>query len=250
MKETPLSRRRLIASGAAAAAVSFVRPRSAEAADAPAELDEGTVVLFQGDSITDARRDRKAQDEANDPAMLGRGYPFHIAGDLLAEHPGLGLQFYNRGISGNKVPDLHDRWQEDCLDLEPDILSILIGVNDLWHKLEGRSEGTAQDYRDGYAALLDRTRQALPDVTLVICEPFVTRCGAVNDSWFPEFETRRAFAEEVAKEAGAVWVPFQRKFDEAIAAGTEPDYWAADGVHPTHAGHALMAKTWRAATGV
>ena len=182
--------------------------------------------------------------------MLGRGYPFHLAGQLLADHASLGLQTYNRGISGNKVPDLEARWQKDCLDLKPGVLSILIGVNDLWHKLNGKYEGTSEIYRDGFAALLKQTREALPDVTLVICEPFVTRCGAVNDTWFPEFETRRAFAAEVATNAGAIWVPFQEAFNKAISAGTEPAYWAADGVHPTQAGHALMAKVWREAVGV
>jgi lysophospholipase L1-like esterase len=142
------------------------------------------------------------------------------------------------------------RWQVDCLDLKPDVLSILIGVNDIWHKLNGRYDGTPEVYRDGFAKLLEDTRAALPETTFVVCEPFVLRCGAVKDNWFPEFETRRAFAEEVAKEAGAIWVPFQQKFDEAVAAGTEPAYWAGDGVHPSLAGHALMAKTWREAVGI
>ena len=182
--------------------------------------------------------------------MLGQGYPFHLAGQLLADYALLGLNFYNRGISGNKVPDLEARWQKDCLDLKPDILSILIGVNDLWHKRSGKYDGTPEVYRDGFAALLKKTRQALPDVVFVVCEPFVLRCGAVDDSWFPEFETRRAFAAEAAKGAGAIWVPFQESFDAAVATGTEPAYWAADGVHPTQAGHALMAKTWREAVGI
>jgi lysophospholipase L1-like esterase len=97
---------------------------------------------------------------------------------------------------------------------------------------------------------LDKTRKALPAVHLVICEPFVLGCGAVNKQWFPEFGQRRAFAAEVAKQAGATWVPFQEAFDAAVKAGTEPAYWAADGVHPSLAGHALMAKTWLAAVGI
>lgn len=254
MHSSRLSRRDAAktAAGAAAAtafASAFSSPVPARAAGKKATLEKGSVILFQGDSITDARRDKKAQ-KANDPASLGRGYPFHIAGDLLAEHPSLGLQIHNRGISGNKVPDLDARWDEDCLDLKPSLLSVLVGVNDIWHKLGGRYDGTPEDYRDGFAALLERTREALPGVRLVVCEPFVLRCGAVDDTWFPEFETRRAFAEEVAGEAGAIWVPFQKAFNEAVAAGSEPEYWAADGVHPTQAGHGLMAKVWREAVGV
>jgi lysophospholipase L1-like esterase len=182
--------------------------------------------------------------------MLGRGYPFHLAGQLLADHASLGLSIYNRGISGNKVPDLEARWQKDSLDLKPALLSILIGVNDLWHKLGGKYDGTPEAYRDGFASLLAKTKEALPGVTLVVCEPFVLRCGAVNDTWFPEFETRRAFAAEVAKGAGAIWVPFQEAFTAAVKAGTEPAYWAADGVHPSQAGHGLMAKVWREAVGI
>lgn len=243
-----MNRRDLLSLTAAGSAASLL-PCPALAAPA-VKLEKGATILFQGDSITDAGRDRKTEGNANHPAMLGRGYPFHLAGQLLTDHAALGLSIYNRGISGNKVPDLEARWQQDCLALKPGILSILIGVNDIWHKLNGNYDGTPEVYRDGFAALLERTKTALPAVTLVVCEPFVLRCGAVNDSWFPEFETRRTFAEEVAKAAGATWVPFQAKFDEAVKAGTEPAYWAADGVHPTQAGHGLMAKVWREAVGI
>lgn len=233
---------------ASSGALASLLPMQLPAASPPA-VPPGGLVLFQGDSITDAGRDRK-QPAANQAAGLGRGYALLAASGILAEHPALQLRILNRGISGNKVPDLEARWQTDCLDLKPAVLSILIGVNDLWHKINGNYDGTPEVYRDGFAALLKRTRAALPEVTLVVCEPFVLRCGAVNDTWFPEFEARRAFAEQVAKAAGALWVPFQSKFDEAVAAGAEPAYWAADGVHPTPAGNALMAQTWRAVVGL
>lgn len=213
-------------------------------------LQKGAVVLFQGDSITDAGRDRKTETVANNGAAMGRGYAAIIAGGLLVDHRELGLQIYNRGISGHKVPDLDKRWQADALDFKPAILSILIGVNDIWHKMNGKFDGTPETYRDGFAALLSRTKAALPDTKLVICEPFVLRCGAVKDTWFPEFDQRRAFAREVADQAGALWAPFQEAFDDALAAGTAPEFWAADGVHPTVAGHALMASTWRKTVGI
>lgn len=245
MQNSPVSRRAILASGAAALGAAGIRSQAADVT-----LEDDTTIVFQGDSITDARRDKKAEGKVNDSGMLGRGYPFFIAGDLLAENPTRNLQIYNRGISGNKVPNLDARWDKDALDLKPDILSILIGVNDIWHKLNGKYDGTPEVYRDGFTALLERTKTALPDVTLVVCEPFVLRCGAVNDTWFPEIETRRAFAEDVATNAGAIWVPFQQRFNEAVDSGTKPEYWAADGVHPTHAGHALMAETWREAVGI
>ncbi len=134
--------------------------------------------------------------------------------------------------------------------MKPALLSILIGVNDIWHKLNGNYDGTVSDYETGFAALLTRTRQALPDVTIVVCEPFVLHCGAINDKWFPEFDQRRAVAKKVASEAGTIWVPFQTMFDEAVAAGTPPNYWAGDGVHPSLAGHSLMAQAWRKVVGI
>jgi lysophospholipase L1-like esterase len=243
-----MNRRHLLTASALGSAAALL-PRNTSAAPAVVLENEATI-LFQGDSITDARRDRKSEGNENQPGMLGQGYPFHIAGQLLAEYPERKLRIFNRGISGNKVPDLAARWQKDCLDLKPTLLSILIGVNDLWHKLNGKYDGTPETYREGFSALLKQTKESLPEVTLVICEPFVTRCGAVNDSWFPEFETRRAIASEVAKEAGAIWVPFYEKFNELIVTSTEPAYWAGDGVHPTHAGHALMAKVWRETVGI
>ncbi len=234
---------------AISAAVTGFLTANASAQGPKVTLEKGDVILFQGDSITDAGRDKKQQ-LANNARSLGLGYPQHAAGALLEAHRDLDLQIHNRGISGNKVPDLEDRWKEDALDLKPAVLSILIGVNDIWHKLNGRYEGTPEVYRDGFAELLAETRKALPNVTLVVCEPFALRCGAVDDSWFPEFDRRRAFAKEVAGGAGAIWVPFQEMFDKAVSLGTKPEYWGGDGVHPSVAGHALMAKTWRAIVGI
>ena len=214
-----------------------------------ATLAQDDVILFQGDSITDAGRDR-APTGPNEFAGLGRGYANMITAALLGAHAPLRLQCYNRGISGHKVPDLQARWQADTIDLKPAVLSILIGVNDIWHKLNGKYDGTVADYEQGFTKLLSDTREALPDTRLVICEPFVLRCGAVNDTWFPEFDERRAVAKSVSDAAGATWVPFQTMFNEAVNDATPPSYWASDGVHPTMAGHALMATTWLNATGL
>ena len=238
--------RSMAAGGALAAAAAFPQNRSVAAEKG--ELAPHSVVLFQGDSITDAGRDRKRNGPNNWPG-LGRGYPCILAGALLADYPRAQLKVYNRGISGNKVPDLDARWQEDAVELRPALLSILIGVNDIWHKLGGRYDGTVEDYETGYRALLKRTLKALPDVRIVICEPFVLRCGAVNDGWFPEFDQRRAAAKKLAEELSLTFVPFQSMFD-AASKQAPPAYWAGDGVHPTPAGHALMAKTWREVVGL
>ncbi len=211
-------------------------------------LTDGSVILFQGDSITDAGRDRAAADP-NVARGLGSGYPLLAAAAALATHPDRGLRFYNRGVSGNKVPDLAARWSADTVALAPDVLSILIGVNDFWHKLGHGYTGTVQDYENQYTALLEETRRALPPVRLIVLEPFVLRCGAVDDQWFPEFDQRRAAAERVAHRAEAAFVPLQRVFDD-LARKINPQYWAADGVHPTPAGHAVIAERWRRAAGL
>lgn len=232
--------------GAALAAGTTATASSAEPAQT--KIPAGSVILFQGDSITDAGRDRKATGP-NHAGGLGNGYPFVLACDLLRDHADPQLKVYNRGISGNKVPDLKARWQADCLDLKPNVLSILIGVNDIWHKLAGRYDGTVADYETGFRQLLQETQDKLPDTRIVICEPFVLKCGAVNDAWFPEFDQRRAVAKKLATELKLTFVPFQTMFDEATQKAP-PAYWAEDGVHPTLAGHALMAKTWREVTGL
>ncbi len=221
-----------------AAAASEAWPSSAHAL-----VRKGDVILFQGDSITDAGRSREKAGVPNEQSGLGSGYAWLAGAELLVDRPRDGLKVYNRGISGNKVFQLAERWQPDCLDLKPSLLSILIGVNDIWHKLNGKYDGTVQVYERDYRALLERTRKALPKVKLVICEPFVLRCGAVTDKWFPEFDTYRAAARRVAESHRATFVPFQAMFDEAVKYAP-PAHWAADGVHPTPAGASLMAHNW------
>ncbi len=212
-----------------------------EDARAPAR---GTVLLFQGDSITDCGRDRSVA-EANRAEGFGTGYPLLLAARLLSEHPRAGLKIFNRGVSGNTVPDLAARWEADALALAPDVVSVLIGVNDYWHTLDGSYHGTAADYETQYDALLARTRLALPDVRLVVLEPFALRAvgGAVSGAWFPAFDARRAAAARVARRAKATFVPLQAMFDR-LARTAAPGYWAADGVHPTVAGHGAIAREW------
>lgn len=206
------------------------------------------VVLFQGDSITDCGRDRDCR-EANHPHALGRGYVFLAASALLADHAGQGLRIHNRGIGGNKVTDLASRWQADCLDLEPTVLSILIGVNDTWH---GTGKGDPSKsvpmdvYEKTYRSLLEQARAAQPKLRLVLCEPFTLRCGAVSEAWFPEMDERRAVVQRLAKAFDARFVAFQQMFDDAVS-DAEPAYWAGDGVHPSMAGHERMARAWLAA---
>ena len=238
-----INRREFIAATTILAGAAITPAAAAE--PPPAAAAKATVVLFQGDSITDAGRNRDSADP-NAAGALGNGYPLLVASAVLAARPASGFQFYNRGISGNKVPDLQQRWTTDTVDLHPDVLSILIGVNDFWHKLDHGYNGTVQDYEQQYTALLDETRKGLPRVHLIVLEPFALRTGAVDARWFPEFDQRRAAAARVAAHARATFVPLQSIFNQR-ARTAPPAYWAADGVHPTPAGHAVIAEHWRRA---
>ncbi len=207
------------------------------------KLTEGQTILFQGDSITDSGRN-KEDNTFNSPRALGTGYSMLAAAEMLEKYSGLNLKIYNKGISGNKVFQLAERWEKDCLDIKPDILSILIGVNDIWHKLNGQYNGTIEIYRRDYIALIERTIKTLPNLKLVICEPFaVSGVKAVDDKWYPEFYGYQKAAMEIAEQFGAVFIPFQTIYDEAQKQA-EGSYWTSDGVHPTLAGAQLMAHAW------
>ena len=206
-------------------------------------LKYSNVILFQGDSITDAGRNREVKDP-NSQNALGGGYAFLAAADLLNKFPVKDLKIYNKGISGNKVYQLAERWQIDCLDLKPAVLSILIGVNDYWHKHNGNYDGTVEIYEKDFRALLKRTKEALPETKLVICEPFaVLGCKAVDGTWFPEFDRYRVAARKLASEFDTVFIPYHDIFAKASKVAP-PTYWTADGVHPSVAGAKLMADAW------
>lgn len=202
-------------------------------------------ILFQGDSITDCGRNREAAGTPNDLTALGQGYAMMAAAELLSTRPADGLRVFNRGISGNRIVDLYARIKGDILNLKPDLLSILIGVNDTWHgKNPDWNNGVAiPKYERIYRDLLNEVREALPSVKFVLCEPFVLRCGVVRDDWVEEIDQRRAVVAKLATEFDALLVPFQSLFDEAVKFAP-PEYWALDGVHPSAAGHHLMAKCW------
>jgi lysophospholipase L1-like esterase len=195
-------------------------------------LEKNDVILFQGDSITDWHRTYDSQ-APNTLNTLGSGFVYLAAGEILTDYAAKNLRIYNKGVSGNKVFQLAGRWQTDCLALKPDVLSILIGVNDFWHPLIGEYNGTVETYITGYRALLKRTLLALPKVKLIVCEPFATQGAQVSEKWYPGFD-----------EFNAPFLPFQSVFDKALTYAP-PSYWTLDGVHPTLAGAALMAKAWR-----
>lgn len=192
-------------------------------------------ILFQGDSITDGNRGRSA-----DPNhILGHGYAFLIAALHGAAFPERKLTFLNRGISGHKVTDLEARWQKDTLELKPDLLSILIGVND-----NGRAP--LELFEPTYEKLLEQTKATNPKVKLVLMEPFCLPVGHTlerGEPWVAELHERQAIVAKLAQKHGAALVRCQKCFDDACKRAPA-DYWIWDGIHPTYAGHQLLANTW------
>lgn len=255
MKDT---RRDFLKKGMAAGMGALFIPELAKAAvtnqtavkAAPLKLKKDAVILFQGDSITDAGRD-KANNRCNTLEQLGYGYSLFTATSILEKHAASQPKIYNKGISGNKVFQLRERWEMDCLALQPDVLSILIGVNDYWHTLSGGYKGTVEIYENDLRDLLKYTKEKLPNVRFVICEPFALKGGSAieNERWFPMFDAYRVVAAKLAKEFDAIFVPFQSGFDAAMKVAPAR-YWAGDGVHPDLPGRQLMANMWLEATGL
>lgn len=206
------------------------------AADPMPAFPRGARILFQGDSITDGNRGRNS-----DPNhILGHGYQFIIAarfGSRLAERD---LTFLNRGISGNTVLDLEKRWREDTIELRPDILSVLIGVND-------NSKGVSiESYEATYDHLLAAVTAVHPEVKFVLCEPFALRVGKKSeiwDEWFPGIVLRQQAVARLAVKHRAALVRFQPVF-EAACQRAPAAHWIWDGVHPTYSGHEIMAEEW------
>lgn len=196
-------------------------------------------ILFQGDSITDADRSRENENH------LGIGYPRLVSAELGFENPGE-YEFFNRGISGNRVVDLYARIKVDLINLKPDIMSILIGINDVWHEVGAHNGVDAEKYFKVYSMLIEEVKEALPDIKIMILEPFVLNAFATDENWeyfTTETQKRREMAKKIAEKYNLKYVTLQDKFDEAVKSAPA-DYWLGDGVHPTYAGHELIKREW------
>ena len=199
-------------------------------------------VLFQGDSITDGARTRN-QDPNH---ILGHSYVYHIAGQLGYELANQQPLFINRGVSGDRVSDLYARWNEDAFSLKPDRISILIGVNDAWRIMAGEASGATDRFARVYRHLLEETQEVLPNTGLILCEPFILNTGATAErweQWSAKIEQYQEMVRTLAEQFKAVFVPLQDTFDQACEQA-DAAYWIWDGVHPTTAGHELIAKQW------
>lgn len=196
-------------------------------------------ILFQGDSITDAGRNRESDHNRGD------GYATLVSARLGFEHPGK-YEFINRGISGNRVVDLVGRLKRDIVHLKPDVMSILIGVNDVWHEFEVQNGVDAELYEKLYDLLIEEVKRELPHLRIMIMEPFLLKGEATSEKWDEfrcEVELRAAAAKRVAEKHGLEFIPLQELFDAAREKAPE-SYWLIDGVHPSAMGHELIAREW------
>ncbi len=207
---------------------------------------ENKVVLFQGDSITDCGRDKTNNSHS------GRGYAAMAAASLRADHPGE-YTCYNRGISGNRVVDLYARIRSDMINLKPDYMSILIGINDVWHEYTSQNGVSAEKFEMVYGLMIEELLRELPNLKIMILEPFVLPGSATENTeehperweyFRKETDLRRAAAKRIAEKYGLLFVPLQDMLSEVDAQAGIKGYWLSDGVHPTPAGNELIKRRW------
>lgn len=197
-------------------------------------------ILFQGDSITDALRNYQ------DHTDFGRGYAFLVAAELGYEEPAK-YEFINKGISGNRIVDLYARMKNEIIELKPDVMSILIGVNDVWHDYAEVPNGVdAEKFYKIYDMLIEEVKAALPDIKIMIMEPFALK-GTGNESYwdafFAEVKKRAQMAKKIAEKYNLPFIPLQDGFDE-LAKKADNSHWLVDGVHPSPFGHEFMKREW------
>ena len=206
------------------------------------QIKENDVILFQGDSITDGNRGRNS-----DPNHIhGHGYQYILASEILAENLGKNVTVYNRGISGNRIADLYARWIEDCLNLKPTILSILIGVNELIFQYDHNCGASPERFKKTYRTLIEEVLEKNPDTKIIIMEPFFGkhREEAPGEYIKSNIGFYQKASKEIAEEFNLIFVPLQEVFDEASKnCNIFELLW--DGVHPTTAGHQLIARQWK-----
>ena len=217
-------------------------------------------ILFQGDSITDGNRYRAPESRWDLNHQIGHSYVFNIVGYLGRRFPGK-FTFINRGVTGDTVESIQERWQHDTLDEKPDVLSLLLGING-----NGQYDGTypegveahLQNFEMGYRELLRSARNQDPVLKLILIEPFALPVGSLEPAYeaFSEvFRRKRKIVKQISEDFGAIFVPVQEKLERLVEeAAVELEkfdcpvernaYWLWDGIHPTEPMHDFLAELW------
>lgn len=199
---------------------------------------EKTVILFQGDSITDCSRSYIRR------KPLGSGYVNLINYYLETHFPESEISSYNRGIYGNRTIDLKLRWRKDCLNIKPNILSLLVGINDTWRKYDRHLETSPKRFEQNYRYLLDTIKRKSPETKIILMSPFLLPVSEDQSLWFEDLNPKIDIVCKLAKEYDASYIPLQEIFNNLLTEETNASYWTHDGVHPTPIGHTVIAKEW------
>lgn len=199
-------------------------------------------ILFQGDSITDCSRNKLSRTD------IGEGYVNLIKHFLDTHYPEYNITCYNKGIYGNRTINLKRRWRRSTLNLQPDVLTILAGINDTWRRYDMNLITSPDKFRDNYLYLLDKTKHTLPNVKFVLMSPFLLPTSNEQLSWFEDLNPKIETVRELAKQYDAIYIPLQEIFNRNISLSRPNCYWTVDGIHPTPEGHSLIAKEWLLAT--
>ena len=208
-----------------------------------------TRILFLGDSITDAYRDR-TYNTPSDFGSYGQGFPIFASAGLYKSKPNA-YEVYNRGISGDRIVDLYARIKKDVWNLQPDVLSILVGVNDVWHEVEFNNGVDIARFETTYRHLIEDTLKVLPNVKIILCEPFVLEGSATQNTEekpdkfqrFCEVFDYAKVVKKLAEEYGLFFLPLQEMLGKkAEEYGVEPILF--DGVHPMVTGASFIADEW------
>ena len=194
-------------------------------------------IVFQGDSITDAGRDKRNYHDA------GQGYPKYASEALAENFPEIDFEFINFGISGNRTSQLFDRLYKDGIAFQPDVISVLIGINDIWHRYGGeRIATTDEQFALNYRCILERLKRET-NAKIVMLAPFLLDAEPY-EGMRADLERMLPVVRALAKEFADVYVPLDEYFEEALKVQPEPLYYSKDGVHPNDNGRMFIGKIY------
>lgn len=201
-------------------------------------IKENDTILFQGDSITDCSRNKLKRTD------LGNGYVNLIYHFLQTHHNNLNINCINKGIYGNRTIDLKFRWRLDTLRINPDVLSLLAGINDTWRKYDFNLATSTEKFEENYRYLLESSLEKNPNLRIILLSPFLLPHTDHQLLWFEDLNPKIQVVENLAKEYHTLYIPLQEIFNESLTPEKDVHYWTVDGVHPTPEGHMLIAKEW------